>query len=432
MRLLYVTFMLQHPRLRGPNRHYHFLRELARDHAITLLSLTDQPIPPVVVEEIEGYVERLATWPIPGGRWSAAAQPAGIDPAPAPAAASPPRQGWLARRRAHRIAARSMRRAFDAEIAAGTHDAVLLHGKNLLDVVSGRGRTPLVLEFCDAGSLRIRMRIGHVGLSKRVLLAAQYLAVRAMEQRAVHTTPHLSFITRRDRAAILGPASSTPVIPNGVDLDYWQRTAGIASHPRRLVLTGIMSYAPNADAALQLVDAILPRVRAAQPDVEVAIVGRDPSPTLLARAARDPAVVVPGFVDDLRGYLASATVFAAPLRSASGMQNKVQEAMAMGVPVVTTPIVADGLWVRDDDPPPLEVAADADAFAARVVALLGDADRRSQLAAAGRRYAERHWRWPERAAQLAALCEAAVETAEVARGARVAPGRRPGAVPRDV
>ncbi len=417
MRLLYVTFMLQHPRLRGPNRHYHFLRELAREHRITLLSLTDQAMPPELRSEIEGFTERLMTWPVPGGRWSATA-----------GTAAPGATGRRARWRGYRSAVRSMRQAFDAAVTAGAYDAVLLHGKNLLDVVSGRGRTPLVLEFCDAGSLRIRMRMGHVRPAKRLLLAAQYLIVRRMERQAVRATPHLSFITRRDRSAILGPASRAPVIPNGIDLAYWRRSPELASRPHRLVLTGVMSYAPNADAALQLVDAILPRIRAALPEVELCIVGRDPPAALLARAECDPALTVTGFVDDLRPFLASAALFAAPLRFASGMQNKVQEAMAMGVPVVTTPVVSEGLWVRDDDPPPLEVADGAEAFAARVMELLGDADRRSALAAAGRRYAERYWVWPERAAQLAALCETAVRQTVrgAAAGATPVPGRAEG------
>ena len=106
-----------------------------------------------------------------------------------------------------------------------------------------------------------------------------------MERRAVRATPHLSFITPRDRAAILGPGSTAPVIPNGVDLAYWRRRSEIQPEARRLILTGVMSYAPNADAARQLVDVILPRVRAAVPDIEVAVVGRDPGPELVARAS---------------------------------------------------------------------------------------------------------------------------------------------------
>lgn len=409
MRILYVTFMLQHPRLRGPNRHYHFLRELARDHAITLLTLTDQPVPPDVMAEIEGYTDRLATWPVIGSRWAVeSADPADRDPA------GPAR--WPARIARFRAATRAMRRAFDAELAdAGAYDVVLVHGKNLLDVVAGRGRVPMVLDFCDAGSLRIGMRMAYVGWRRRALLALQLAAVRRMERHAVAATPYLSFIARRDRAAILGPGagagstSTVPVIPNGIDLAYWQRPPDIETHPRRLVLTGVMSYAPNDDAARFLVDAILPRIRGAVPDVEVCIAGRDPTPALAARAARDPAVTVTGFVDDLRPHLAAAAVFAAPLRYASGLQNKVQEAMAMGLPVVTTQVVAEGLLVDDDDPPPVvTAAADPDTFAAAVVDLLADPARRAALAAAGRRYAERHWVWPTSAGRLAALCEAAV------------------------
>lgn len=434
MRILYVTFMLQHPRLRGPNRHYHFLRELACGHAVTLLTLTDQPIPPDILAEVESYTRGLQTWPLHGGRWS-------TESAGSAERGAAGRDRWPARMARLRAAARAMRRAVDTALAGGGFDVVLLHGKNLLDVVAGRGRVPLVLDFCDAGSLRIGMRMGYVGMGKRPLLSLQRAAVQRMERRAVRATPYLSFITRRDRAAILGPAAgmaspiappgagmvstsrgsagsdpscTTPVIPNGVDLAYWRRPPGVVPHPRRLVISGVMSYAPNDDAARFLVDAVLPAVRAASGNVEVCVAGRDPSPALVARAGRDPAVTVTGFVDDLRPHLAAASIFAAPLRYASGLQNKVQEAMAMGLPVVTTPVVADGLWIDDDDPPPV-VVADEGAFAAAVVDLLGDGARRAALADAGRRYAERHWVWASSAGQLAGLCALAAGRGAVRR-----------------
>ncbi len=124
------------------------------------------------------------------------------------------------------------------------------------------------------------------------------------------------------------------VIPNGVDLEYFRarREPSGTYIPHRLIFTGNMSYRPNVDAVGHLVANILPRVRAEIPDVELHIVGMDPTPAVrkLGDGAR---VVVTGRVDDVRPYFQDAAVAVVPLRVARGLQNKVLEAMAMRVPV---------------------------------------------------------------------------------------------------
>jgi glycosyltransferase involved in cell wall biosynthesis len=119
-------------------------------------------------------------------------------------------------------------------------------------------------------------------------------------------------------------------------------------------------------------------------------------------------VTVTGFVDDLRPYLERAAVCAAPLRFGAGVQNKVLEAMAMGVPVVTTSIAAAGLRVDDAAAPPLYVADDDERFAACLVQLLQDPGERARLAREGRRFVEEHFVWAHQAERLEALCQEAV------------------------
>ena len=134
------------------------------------------------------------------------------------------------------------------------------------------------------------------------------------------------------------------VIPNGVDLEYFEptRPSGRAYIPNRIVFTGNMSYRPNVDAVQHLVTAVLPRIRQEIPDVQLWIVGMDPSPAV-RRLADGDRVVVTGRVDDVRPYFDSAAVAVAPLRVARGLQNKVLEAMAMRVPVVASPAAFAGI-----------------------------------------------------------------------------------------
>jgi glycosyltransferase involved in cell wall biosynthesis len=169
-----------------------------------------------------------------------------------------------------------------------------------------------------------------------------------------------------------------------------------------------MNYAPNEDAALHLIDGILPRVRRSIPDAELLVVGRDPTPALLERSRRLPGVTVTGFVEDLRPYLERAAVCAAPLRFGAGVQNKILEAMAMEVPVATTSIAAAGLRVDGAGEPPLCVADDEERFAASLVRLLQDPEERARLAREGRRFVEDHFVWARQAEELEKLCHEAV------------------------
>jgi len=171
-----------------------------------------------------------------------------------------------------------------------------------------------------------------------------------------------------------------------------------------------MNYPPNVDAAVFLLDKILPLVRRILPNLEVLIVGRDPSPEIVNMAQRYPDVTVTGAVDDVRPYLERADVFVAALRFASGVQNKVLEAMSMEVPVVTTPVVAAGLSM-DGVEPQLIVCVNAEEIAAGITKLMAHTEERARLSAEGRRFVEAHCSWSRSAQILEELCITATEQA---------------------
>jgi glycosyltransferase involved in cell wall biosynthesis len=176
--------------------------------------------------------------------------------------------------------------------------------------------------------------------------------------------------------------------------------------PGRLVFVGSMDWHPNEDAVLHFLATTLPRIRRARPDVSMVVVGRNPRPALRA-AAGAAGVTVTGTVDDVRPWLADADVCVVPLRVGGGTRLKIFEALAMGLPVVSTAIGAEGL--------PLVsgrhfLEADAsDAFAAAVVALLRDPGRARALGAAGRRLVTEQHSWGAVARDFDAICREAVE-----------------------
>lgn len=387
MRILYLLPAVQHPTLRGNLRHFHFLRALGRRHEVTLLALAREAPTPEAERDLAAWTERTLLFPV-------------ADP-PLPAAA-----GALARRAARRLgrlrALRRMRAAFLERAAEGRFDVVLFHGKEVHPVVAGFAGLPLVADFCDATALRERGRLRHARGAERLVALWRYASALRTDRALLRQTPHLAFISARDRTAAGGGPGAGVVIPNGIDRDYW-RPAEARREPATLVFTGVMDFAPNEDAALYLLRELLPRLRAAVPGLHAWIVGRSPTPALLRASRGDEGVVVTGYVDDVRPFLERATVFVAPLRFGAGTQNKVLEALAMEVPVVATPLVADGLRV-DGAGPPLRVAEGAGPFAAAVLALLADGAERRRLAREGRSFVAAHFDWERSTSMLLELC----------------------------
>ena len=150
-----------------------------------------------------------------------------------------------------------------------------------------------------------------------------------------------------------------------------------------VLFVGNFEHAPNRDAAFWLASEIMPAVWAEHPSARLWIVGR--GPTADVRALDGPRVVVTGEVPSVVDYLRSATVFVAPLREGGGMRVKVLEAMAAGLPVVTTPIGAEGLGARSGEH--LLVAEGASEIAEQVSAVLGDPSLRARLGSEARRLA---------------------------------------------
>lgn len=277
MRILYITPSFHHPKLRGPSRHYYFIRELSRRHRITLLSLTRTPVPPEVVTEMRSYTDEIFTFGATTGIKARGGNPV----------ASGLRNVAAFATRERAIAA--MRETFLRLTREQSFDVVLFHGKPVFKVIDGWNALPIVADFCDATSMRYRARLREAAWLEQPLVAARYLMVRRVEQKLLKKTPHVAFISERDRRAVLDDDTEGAVIPLGIDLDYWTRSSPTAPQERCLIFTGVLDYQPNANAAVALVKRILPDVRRRMPDVELIIAGRNPSEELLAltRNARD-------------------------------------------------------------------------------------------------------------------------------------------------
>ncbi len=198
-------------------------------------------------------------------------------------------------------------------------------------------------------------------------------------------------VSERDAAYFRRHAPDAPVfsVPNGVDVDHLRPRLDPANEPTLLYL-GSMDYPPNADAALWFAVRVLPIIREAVPGVRLLIVGRNPAPQVLALGVQ-PGIRVTGTVPDVRPYYEQAHALVVPLRSGGGTRLKILEALATGVPVVSTSLGAEGLDLRHGVD--FLVADTPDALAEQTIRVLSDATLRASLAEHGRSMVTTHYRW---------------------------------------
>jgi sugar transferase (PEP-CTERM/EpsH1 system associated) len=244
-------------------------------------------------------------------------------------------------------------------------------------------RFPFVLDMVDVDSEKWRTLGRTAAVPRCWIYAAEARSLSDFEARAARTAQAVLVVNERERDLIVGlePAANVNVLPIGVAIDDL-RPAGPPSTGQGVVFCGVMNYRLNEEGALWFARTVWPMVRTRCPDARLSLVGADPTPAIRALPATDSTIEVTGTVPDIRPYLWRSAVAVAPLLTARGVQNKVLEAIAAGLPCVVTPAVLDGL--PEEVIPACMRARDAEQFATAVVDLLGrePAERRAIAARA--------------------------------------------------
>lgn len=380
-RVLYLTHRVPFPPDKGDRiRTYHLLRQMARHGRVWLGCPADEPVTPDALAALNGLCERVAAVPVGRRtRWAKAARSL--------AAGGSLSEGLFASKPLARVL-----RQWAAEV---TFDAVVLSSSALVPYLrdAALAGIPAVVDLIDVDSQKWLDFAAASRPPKRWLYALEAARVRKLETALAGRARAVAVVSRAeadvyDSFTRVGAAT---VATNGVDLEYFAPVeAGRDELGRSLAFVGALDYMPNEDAAVWFAREMWPAIRAKFPAAEFRVIGRNPTPAVMALAAV-PGVKLIGQVPDVRPFVASAAVVVVPLRLARGVQNKVLEAMSMAKAVVAAPAALAALGTEPGVH--LLSASTPQEWVDSVCGLLADPLRRRQLGVAARQYVEQYHHW---------------------------------------
>jgi glycosyltransferase involved in cell wall biosynthesis len=290
------------------------------------------------------------------------------------------------------------------ELATTYYDTVLIEGIEMspyLRVIRAAKppATSVVLDWHNIESEVVSRHANHAASPLHQLYMRRTSSQLKRIERDMLDKCDLHIVTsERDREELLTrrPTANVAVIENGVEVSNFTPGLPDLEHTeswnarRRILFVGSMDYSANVDAVMYFVEQIWPRIQRELPDLVFTVVGRNPPKRVRTMATR-PGIEVTGTVQDVRPYYSRALVAVVPLRVGGGTRLKILEAMAAGIPVVSTRVGAEGL--RLDPKAHFMVAETSADFCDRIGRLRTEFGLWCRLSAAGRKLVEASYDW---------------------------------------
>ena len=276
-----------------------------------------------------------------------------------------------------------MKKRIDLLLKTESFDLIHVHLIRMIQYVQEYDNKTRVVDLTDAGSLYLERFIKYEqSFIKKNLLSIELKRLREYEKNIEKFQCNL-VCSGKDKSVLLQhvPKAKITIVNNGIDLSNITNQPFNFATTKRIIFTGNLTYFPNIDAIKYFVGEIFPMILLKDPEVCFFIVGQNP-PTEIRRLA-NKNIIVTGFVENIYAEYLKSTIAVAPIRFGAGSQFKILEALALGIPVVTTSITAEGIdAVNSGD---VMIADTPEKFRDMVLLLLADPGLCDTIASKGKK-----------------------------------------------
>ena len=286
-------------------------------------------------------------------------------------------------------------------------DLIFVHCSSVAQYVEHVKNIPKILDFGDMDSQKWLEYANYKPFPLSLGYRLEGAKMLAAERRLARRFDLCTATTRAEWETLNGYATGvdTDWFPNGVDADFFC-PVDEPYDADTISFIGRMDYYPNQECMARFSEQTWPMLKSARPGMKLVIVGADPSPAM--RKLGDlPGVTVTGTVPDVRPFIRKSALMVAPLNIARGTQNKILEAMAMGVPVVTSTIAAGGVDAESETH--FLVADTPPAYAQAIMRIIDSPAERNRLAMAGRQRMLSHHAWPRSMERLDGIIDRGIK-----------------------
>lgn len=296
-----------------------------------------------------------------------------------------------------------LQRRIDNLLSTEQFDLIFVHCSSVAQYVENVRGIPKILDFGDMDSQKWLEYANYKPFPLSLGYRLEGKKMEAAEKRLAKKFDMCTATTRAEWETLNSYRSAlkSDWFPNGVDAEYF-KPDGEGYDPDTLSFIGRMDYYPNQECMFDFCRNTLPLIQARRPQAKLLIVGADPSPAV-KKLGELPGVTVTGSVPDVRPYILRSAAMVAPLNIARGTQNKILEAMAMGVPVVTSPAGAGGVDAENEAH--FLVGDSPNTYADACLRIMSAPDERSRLSVSGRERMLTHHDWQASMRRLETIVE---------------------------
>ncbi|MEA3504785.1 MAG: glycosyltransferase [Bacteroidota bacterium] len=380
MKLFVLLPRVPYPIEKGDKlRAYHQLRHLAEKHEIILCALSDEEIHPDAFSELKKIVSELHIIKLTKFGSACNIVKAFFN-------GKPLQVGYYYNKKAHK--------QIKKLIEKYQPDHIYAQLVRVAEYVK-KQQVSTTIDYQDVFSKNIYRRAQTEAWYKKPVFYLEAARLKRYERKVFDCFDNKTIIAEPDRVWIdHKDREQIHIIGNGVDMDFFKPIKIEKKYD--LVFIGNMSYAPNVDSAEYLANEIIPEIHKTNPEITLTLAGASPLPRVKALAT--DKIKVTGWVDDIRESYAAAKIFIAPMNIGTGLQNKLLEAMAMGIPCITSVLANDSLnAIPEKD---VLIGTTKQDYAQYVISLLNNPEKAKNLAKNGAAFVNKNFDWSAATSKL--------------------------------